>query len=86
MAGALTDLTALLMKDWERLGPRLQGKLHVTMGTKDTFYLRTRRRTGWKAFWRARSCRVKGRITAAASSSAITSRTVTLAKFPKGCR
>ncbi|HEY2013446.1 MAG TPA: alpha/beta hydrolase-fold protein [Bryobacteraceae bacterium] len=33
------DLTALLQKDWERLGPRLQGKLHVTMGTKDTFYL-----------------------------------------------
>jgi hypothetical protein len=33
------DLTALLAKDWERLGPRLQGKLHVTMGTKDTFFL-----------------------------------------------
>jgi hypothetical protein len=33
------DLTALLERDWERLGPRLQGKLHVTMGTKDTFYL-----------------------------------------------
>jgi Putative esterase len=33
------DLTALLQRDWERLGPRLQGKLHVTMGTKDTFYL-----------------------------------------------
>ena len=33
------DLTALLERDWERLGPRLVGKLHVTMGTKDTFYL-----------------------------------------------
>jgi len=33
------DLTALLQKDWERLGPKLIGKLHVTMGTKDTFYL-----------------------------------------------
>ena len=33
------DLTAVLARDWERLGPRLVGKLHVTMGTKDTFYL-----------------------------------------------
>jgi Putative esterase len=33
------DLTAMLMRDWERLGPKLIGKLHVTMGTKDTFYL-----------------------------------------------
>jgi len=33
------DLTALLERDWERLGPKLQGKLHITMGTKDTFYL-----------------------------------------------
>jgi hypothetical protein len=33
------DLTAYLERDWERLGPRLVGKLHVTMGTKDTFYL-----------------------------------------------
>jgi hypothetical protein len=33
------DLTALLTRDWERLGPRLIGKIHVTMGTKDTFYL-----------------------------------------------
>jgi len=33
------DLTAHLQNDWERLGPRLAGKLHVTMGTKDTFYL-----------------------------------------------
>jgi hypothetical protein len=33
------DLTAILQRGWERLGPRLIGKLHVTMGTKDTFYL-----------------------------------------------
>lgn len=33
------DLTAALQRDWERLGPRLNGKLHVFMGTKDTFYL-----------------------------------------------
>lgn len=33
------DLTAVLKNDWERLGPRLSGKLHVTMGTKDTFFL-----------------------------------------------
>jgi hypothetical protein len=33
------DLTALLQREWERLGPKLQGKIHVTMGTKDTFYL-----------------------------------------------
>jgi enterochelin esterase-like enzyme len=33
------DLTAILQRDWEQLGPRLQGKIHVTMGTKDTFYL-----------------------------------------------
>ncbi len=33
------DLTALLQRDWARLGPKLQGKLHITVGTKDTFYL-----------------------------------------------
>jgi len=33
------DLTAILRRDWATLGPRLIGKLHVTMGTKDTFYL-----------------------------------------------
>jgi len=33
------DLTALLQRDWQRLGPKLLGKLHVTVGTKDTFYL-----------------------------------------------
>jgi hypothetical protein len=33
------DLTAMLERDWERLGPKLVGKIHVTMGTKDTFFL-----------------------------------------------
>jgi hypothetical protein len=33
------DLTAYLQHDWDRLGTRLTGKIHVTMGTKDTFYL-----------------------------------------------
>ena len=33
------DLTAILKRDWPTLGPKLVGKLHVTMGTKDTFYL-----------------------------------------------
>lgn len=33
------DLTALLNREWERVGPKLVGKIHVTMGTKDTFYL-----------------------------------------------
>jgi hypothetical protein len=33
------DLTAKLQREWDRLGIRLVGKTHVTMGTKDTFYL-----------------------------------------------
>jgi hypothetical protein len=33
------DLTALLERDWGRIGPNLVGKLHITTGTKDTFYL-----------------------------------------------
>ncbi len=35
------DLTAILRRDWNMIGPDLVGKLHVTMGTKDTFYLDT---------------------------------------------
>jgi hypothetical protein len=35
------DLTAILKKNWESLGPRLIGKIHITMGTKDTFFLET---------------------------------------------
>ena len=33
------DLTAHMQRNWETIGPRLTGKLHVLMGTKDTFYL-----------------------------------------------
>ncbi|SPE42833.1 conserved exported hypothetical protein [Candidatus Sulfopaludibacter sp. SbA3] len=33
------DLTAMLQRDWDRIGLKLAGKIHVTMGTKDTFYL-----------------------------------------------
>ena len=33
------DLTAILQRDWKALGPKLQGKLHVTVGTADTYYL-----------------------------------------------
>lgn len=33
------DLTAILQKNWEVLGPKLIGKIHVTMGSKDTFFL-----------------------------------------------
>ncbi len=35
------DLTARLKNNWEAIGPRLVGKIHVKMGTKDTFYLET---------------------------------------------
>jgi|HubBroStandDraft_6_1064221.scaffolds.fasta_scaffold05474_3 hypothetical protein len=33
------DLTAILQRDWKTLGPKLVGKLHVQVGTADTFYL-----------------------------------------------
>jgi len=33
------DILALLKKNWEDLGPQLTGKLHVFMGTEDSFYL-----------------------------------------------
>jgi len=33
------DLTAILQRNWKTLGPKLQGKLHVTVGTADTYYL-----------------------------------------------
>ena len=33
------DINELLRRNWETLGPKLQGKLHVYMGTEDTFYL-----------------------------------------------
>ncbi len=33
------DLNATLQRNWRTLGPKLVGKLHITVGTKDTFYL-----------------------------------------------
>ena len=33
------DLTAIMQRDWKTLGPKLQGKLHVMVGTADTYYL-----------------------------------------------
>jgi hypothetical protein len=33
------DLTAIMQRDWPTLGPKLQGKLHVMVGTADTFFL-----------------------------------------------
>jgi hypothetical protein len=33
------DLTAHLERSWSRIGSDLVGKLHVTMGTKDTYFL-----------------------------------------------
>lgn len=33
------DLTDILKRNWSTLGPKLQGKLHVMVGTADTFYL-----------------------------------------------
>jgi hypothetical protein len=33
------DISLILLRDWPRLQPLLQGKLHITMGTLDTFYL-----------------------------------------------
>jgi hypothetical protein len=33
------DLTAIMQRDWKTLGPKLVGKMHVMVGTGDTFYL-----------------------------------------------
>jgi hypothetical protein len=33
------DLRYILEREWKSLGPQLVGKLHVTVGTRDTFYL-----------------------------------------------
>jgi pimeloyl-ACP methyl ester carboxylesterase len=33
------DISLILKRDWARLNPLLAGKLHVTMGTLDTYYL-----------------------------------------------
>ncbi|HTZ31600.1 MAG TPA: hypothetical protein VMH31_04035 [Methylomirabilota bacterium] len=33
------DLSAILKKDWSVLGPKLEGKLHVYVGSADTYFL-----------------------------------------------
>lgn len=33
------DLTAILQRDWATLGPKLEGKLHLTVGDGDTYFL-----------------------------------------------
>jgi hypothetical protein len=33
------DLDAILQRDWARLGPKLQGKLHIYVGSDDTYFL-----------------------------------------------
>ena len=33
------DLAAYLQDNWKRLGPQLQGKLHLYVGDMDNFYL-----------------------------------------------
>jgi S-formylglutathione hydrolase FrmB len=33
------DISRLLRTNWPRLGPKLQGKLHIIVGTQDTFHL-----------------------------------------------
>jgi len=33
------DLDAMLQRDWETLGPKLQGKIHLYVGSDDTYFL-----------------------------------------------
>jgi hypothetical protein len=33
------DLTHIIERDWARLGPKLQGKLHIYVGSADTYFL-----------------------------------------------
>jgi hypothetical protein len=33
------DLRYILQRDWKTLGPKLVGKIHVKVGTRDTYYL-----------------------------------------------
>ena len=33
------DLNAILQRDWDKLGPKLQGKLHLYVGSDDTYFL-----------------------------------------------
>lgn len=34
-----SDLSAIVKRDWATLGPKLRGKIHVYVGTSDTFFL-----------------------------------------------
>jgi enterochelin esterase-like enzyme len=33
------DLNAILQRDWAKLGPKLQGKIHLYVGSEDTYFL-----------------------------------------------
>ena len=33
------DLTHIIQRDWATLGPKLQGKIHIYVGSADTFFL-----------------------------------------------
>lgn len=33
------DIANLVTQQWKKIGPDLRGKIHVTVGTADTFYL-----------------------------------------------
>ncbi|MFP5249999.1 MAG: alpha/beta hydrolase-fold protein [Acidobacteriota bacterium] len=33
------DLTAIVVRDWRTLGPKLEGKLHIAVGDGDTYFL-----------------------------------------------
>ena len=33
------DLEAILARDWPTLGPKLQGKIHIYVGSADTYFL-----------------------------------------------
>src|SRR5690606_7019906 len=33
------DISAIIRRDWQKLKPQLDGKIHVIMGTMDTFHL-----------------------------------------------
>src|SRR5271168_3977111 len=33
------DLDAILQRDWDKLGPQLQGKIHLYVGSADTYFL-----------------------------------------------
>jgi len=34
-----SDLSYILKRDWQTIGPRLAGKIHLTVGTSDQWYL-----------------------------------------------